>query len=143
MLPSYASHVILDHTPNKEVAAKTTVKVYRMQHNTMTVEDFINSRKRPGAPTNPYHPTWYRPFFMGEFNARGDLLKPQEPMLYWLVPITGRPGGVPPGETTKRDFLDYMSFHALGPEGLGPDTTVDDLGDPKFKDRVFDWSQLR
>jgi hypothetical protein len=142
VLPSYASHVILDHTPNKEVAAMTTVKVYRMQHNTMTVDDFINWRKR-SVPTSPYHPTWYRPFFMGEFNARGDLVNPQEPMLYWLVPITARPGGIPPGETTKRDFLDYMSFHALGPEGLGPDTTVDDLGDPKFKDRVFDWNQLR
>ena len=57
--------------------------------------------------------------------------------------ILPRLGGVPPGETTKRPFLDYMSFHALGPDVLGPDTTVDELGDPKFRDRVFDWNQLR
>src|SRR6266545_2227475 len=65
VLPSYASHVILEHTPNKKVAAMTTVKVYRLQHNTMSVEDFINARKRPDAITSPYHPTTYRPIFMG------------------------------------------------------------------------------
>ena len=67
----------------------------------------------------------------------------QDPMLYWLVPIAPRVGGLPPGDSTKREFLDYLSFHALGPDGLGLETTVDDLGDPKFKDRVFDWRQLR
>ncbi|QJW97406.1 hypothetical protein [Frigoriglobus tundricola] len=153
ILPSYASHVILENTPNKEAAAKTTVKVYRLQHNTMGIEDFIDWRKRLGPLKSPYHPMWYRPFFLGEFgfvqdadrpgSVQIELVNPQEPMLYWLVPIMPRPGGLPPGETTKREFLDYMSFHALGPEGLGPETTVDDLGDPKFKDRVFDWTQLR
>lgn len=143
VLPSYASHVILENTPDTGAAAKTTVKVYRLQHNTMSVDDFTNWRKRPNASTSPYHPTTYRPFFLGEYDVHGTLVNPQEPMLYWLVPIMPRPGGVPPGETTKREFLDYMSFHALGPDGLGPDTTVDDLGDPKFKGRVFDWGQLR
>lgn len=143
LLPSYASHVILDHTPDVKTAARTTVKVYRMQHNTMSVEEFINWEKRRGMITNPYHPTTYRPIFLGEFDARGTLINPQEPMLYWLVPILPRPGGVPPGEKNRREFLDYMSFHALGPDGLGSETTVDDLGDPKFKGRVFDWNQLR
>ena len=143
IIPSYASHVVLEHTPDKETAAKTTVKVYRLRHNTMTVDEFINWRKQPNANTNPYHPTWYRPYFLGEFDARGNLRDPQEPMLYWLVPILPRLGGVPPGETTKRPFIDYMTFHALGPEGLGPETTVDELGEPRFKDRVFDWNQLR
>jgi hypothetical protein len=142
VIPSYASHIILEHTPDAKTAARTTVKVYRIQHNTMTVEEFINARKRAGAVTNPYHPTTYRPNFLGEFNARGDLINPQEPMLYWLIPILPRPGGVPPG-STKREFLDYMSFHALGPDVLGPDTNVGDLDDARFKDRVFDWGQLR
>jgi hypothetical protein len=153
VVPSYAAHVILENTPDAKTAAKTTVKVYRMQHNMMSIDEFVNWRKLPGAITNPYHPTWYRPFFLGEFGFEPDpdrpgatriaLLNPQEPMLYWLMPITPRPGGVPPGDKTKRNFLDYMSFHALGPDVLGPDTTVDDLGDPRFKDRAFDWDQLR
>lgn len=142
VIPSYASHVILENTTPEE-AKKTTVRMYRLEHSTMGVDEFTNWRKNPDANTNPYHPTTYRPFFLGEFNALGELINPQEPMLYWLVPIPNRPGGVPPGSTTKRVFLDYLSFHALGPDGLGPDTTVDDLGDPRFKDRVFDWHQLR
>src|SRR5262249_17979239 len=35
LLPSYASHVILENTPDKETAARTTVKVYRLEHRTM------------------------------------------------------------------------------------------------------------
>ena len=143
VVPSYASHVIMENTRNKEEAARTTVKVYRLQHNTMGIDEFINWRKVPGPVSDPYHPMTYRPFFFGEFNARGDLIDPQEPMLYWLVPITPRPGGAPAYDPEKRAFLDYMSFHALGPSILGPNTTVDQLGEKRFKNLVFDWSQLR
>jgi hypothetical protein len=142
VVPSYASHVIIENTPDKDVAARTTVKMYRVQHNTLPIEEFYNWRKSDGVGTPPYHPTTYRPYFLGEFDARGNMVNPQDPMLYWLVPIIPRPGNLPT-DPTKRDFLDYLSFHALGPESLGPNTTVDELGDPKFKDRVFDWAQLR
>jgi hypothetical protein len=142
IVPSYASHVIMEHSPSTEAAAKTTVKVYRLQHNTMAVEDFVNARKRPNVNTSPYHPTTYRPFFLGEFDALGNLIDPQEPMLYWLVPIIPRPAGAS-ADANKRDFLDYMSFHALGPDILGPNTTVVDLDEKPFKDRAFDWNQLR
>lgn len=141
VIPSYASHVILEHTPDAKTAARTTVRIYRMQHNTLGVEEFNNWQNHPGG-TSPYHPMTYRPYYVGEYNARGDLLNSQEPMLYWLVPILPRPGGTPPGQT-KRPFLDYLSFHALGPEVIGPDTRVVDLDDPKFKKLVFDWDQLR
>ena len=140
VLPSYASHVILENTPDTATAGKTTVKVYRMQHNTMSVDDFTNWRKRPNANTSPYHPTTYRPFFLGEYDVHGNLMNPQERMLYWLVPIISRPMGVPPpGSTHKRDYVDFMSIHALDPLNL----SVDEVDDPKFKDRVFDWGQLR
>ena len=139
ILPSYASHVILENTPDKDAAAKTTVKVYRLKHNTMSVDDFTNWRKRPNASTSPYHPTTYRPFFLGEYNVHGTLVNPQEPMLYWLVPIAARPGGVPPGDPNKREYVDFMSIHALDPLNL----SVDEVDDPKFKGRVFDWGQLR
>jgi hypothetical protein len=141
VIPSYASHVVLENTPDKATAAYTTVKMYRVEHRTMPVDEFINASKRPNAITSPYHPTTYRPFFLGEFDARGNLLNSQEPMLYWLVPILPRLGGVPPGETNKRPFLDYMSYHALA--DVLPNASVDDLGDPKFKEQRFDWDQLR
>lgn len=142
VIPSYASHVILENTSSTEEASRTTVKMYRLEHSTMSIDEFYNWRK-PDQPTSPYHPTTYRPFFLGEFSARGELLDPQEPMLYWLVPITPRLGGVPTTDPTKRDFLDYMTFHALGPAGLGSETTVDQLGEERFKEHRFDWNQLR
>ena len=148
VLPSYASHIILENV-EPSLAGKTTVKVYRLEHRTMTIEEFANTRNRSGLVTDPFNPTTYRPFFLGEFgyvpdpNAPGttriELLNPQEPMLYWLVPILPRPGGVPPGDPDKRPFVDYLSIHALDPLDLN----VDDVDASKYRDRVFDWNQLR
>lgn len=148
VLPSYASHIILEHTP-PELAGKTTVKVYRLEHRTMGVEEFTNARRRQDASTDPYHPTTYRPFFLGEFGYVADpdkpgtthieLLNPQEPLLYWLVPILPRPGGVPPGDPDKRPWIDFLSIHALDQLDLN----TADVDDPKYRNKVFDWNQLR
>ena len=134
VLPSYASHVILENTANKEEAAKTTVKAYRIEHRTMGAEDF--RRKNPGGEyPNPYYPPTYRPYFLGEFNARGDLIDPQEYLLYWLVPILPRLPG--PGSTSKKTYMDYMSAHAL-------DMPIDQVVEAdESKGKVFNWSQLR
>jgi hypothetical protein len=137
VIPSYAQHVILEHTADAEEAARTTVKMYRLEHTTMNVEDFINARQVKNANTNPYHPTTYRPYFLGEFNARGEMINPQEPMLYWLVPISPRPLG--PGEKDKRDYIDFLSIHALDPLNL----SIDDLDDKRFEKDLFKWEQLR
>ena len=40
LIPSYASHVVLQHTPDKETAARTTIKVYRLEHRTLSPEEF-------------------------------------------------------------------------------------------------------
>lgn len=148
VIPSYASHVILEYT-DKAAAGRTTVKMYRMEHRTLGVEEFVNARGRAGPGVSPYNPTTYRPYFLGEFgfvadpdkpgSAHIELLDPQESMLYWLVPILPRPGGVPPGDPYKRDFIDFLSIHALDPLNL----SVDEVDDPKYRDRVFDWNQLR
>jgi hypothetical protein len=139
VIPSYASHIILENTANADEAARTTVKMYRLEHATMSVDEFINWRGATKAVTDPYHPSTFRPYFLGEFNARGELLNPQEPMLYWLVPVYPRPGGIPPGDQNKREFIDFLSIHALDPLNL----SIDEVDDPKFRDRVFDWNQLR
>src|SRR5205085_1275491 len=57
LLPSYASHVILEDTPDKETAARTTVKVYRLEHRTMPVDQLAKGH-------SPYHPGTYRPYFL-------------------------------------------------------------------------------
>lgn len=136
VIPSYASHVVLQHTKDKDEAARTTVKMYRLEHMVMPVEMFTNARNEPHATTDPYHPVTYRPFFLGEFDARGTLLDPQEPMLYWLLPIRARPGA--PKDAVP--FYDYMSLHALGLDGQKAPDVFDD---PKERERAFDWARLR
>lgn len=136
VIPSYASHVVLQNTKDKDEAARTTVKMYRLEHVVMPVETFINARNEPNATTDPYHPVTYRPFFLGEFDARGTLLDPQEPVLYWLIPIRARPGA--PKDAVP--FYDYMSLHALGLDGQKQPDVFDD---PKERERAFDWARLR
>jgi hypothetical protein len=122
VLPSYAQHLIIENTPDANTAAKTKVKVYRIEHRTLGVGEFVGFANPDGKPMDPYHPTTYSPYFVGEFDAKGNLIDPQEPMLYWLLPILPRDGGASPTDPNQKDYEDYMSKHA-GHE--------------------FDWSQLR
>lgn len=116
VLPSYGQHLILEHTPeDDDVRRRTTIKVYRVEHRILSVNEFVK-----GA--DPYHPTSYKPYFVGEFDVYGRLVNPRDPMLYWLVPVIARTGGPAPGDPKKKDYDDYLSVHA-GSE--------------------FDWSQLR
>jgi hypothetical protein len=120
VIPSYAQHVIMQNTPDDKVAGKTTVKVYRLEHKTLGVGQFTGVTSPDGKPVDPYHPTTYRPYFLGEFGFRPDpnnpgstrieLLNPQEQMLYWLVPILPRPPA--PGDPEKKTYTDYLSQHA-------------------------------
>lgn len=128
ILPSYAQHLLMQHLKTDEERKKTTVKLYRMTHLTLNVYSYAGVGPPGMQPVDPYHPTTYRPYFLGEFGFVGDkadpakpphveLLDPQAPLLYWLVPIVPRPGRV-----GGPDYDDYLSKHA---------------------GRDFDWSQLR
>ncbi len=130
LLPSYAQHILMD-LPEKD-RTKTTVKIYRIEHRTLTVGAYIGVSNPGHKPGDPYYPTTYWPYFLGEFGFAKDpsdpnklkveLLDPQAEMLYWLVPILERQGGGVPGDAKKKDYIDFMSIHA-GHE--------------------FDWSKLR
>jgi hypothetical protein len=137
LIPSYASHVIIEREPSKELAAKTTVKVYRLEHQTMMIDRF-ETRMPDGRYQDPYHPSTYRPYFLGEYDARGELVNPQEELLYWMVPII--PYLAAPNDQTnpfKKNYIDYMSVHAL--EWSARDVLMGD----ETKGPVFNWSQLR
>jgi hypothetical protein len=131
LLPSYAQHLILEHTPDAAAAAKTTLKVYRIEHRTLPVEAFIGVGTPTGRGVDPYDPVTYRPYFLGEFRLtsedpanprkpRVELVDPQADMLYWLIPIVPNPN--PGTGADKKAYVDYMSVHA---------------------GHAFDWSQLR
>jgi len=125
VLPSYAQHILMNLSEKEQ--GRSTVKLYRVEHRTLNVEGYLGVvSKRPG---DPYYPTTYLPYYYGEYGfrkdaageTRVDLLDPQEPMLYWIVPVVERPGGTP-GDPNRKDYEDYFSVHA---------------------GREFDWSQLR
>ncbi|MBA4188471.1 MAG: hypothetical protein C0467_10740 [Planctomycetaceae bacterium] len=135
VLPSYASHIILEETPDKETAAKTTVKVYRLEHATTPVEQF-RLKLPDGTYPNPYHPGTFRPYFLGEFDAHGNLLNPQDPLLYWMLPVL--PQQVPVGSTEGKGkgYFDYLSVHALESSRDEVFNADEDAG------QVFPWKKL-
>lgn len=120
VIPSYAQHVIMANTPDAKTAGQTTVKMYRLEHRTLDAGQFTGVTQPGGRHVDPYYPTTYRPYFLGEFGFRPDpahpgsthieLLNPQEPMLYWLVPVLPREPA--PHDPEKKAYTDYLSQHA-------------------------------
>lgn len=117
MIQDYARHIAraapLPPVPQKVVR----VRVYRVIH------DILEGRTLAlgGDPLDRF---LYRPYYLGEFDPDGRLLDPQDPMLYWLVPIIkkdDRLGWVSPHpETLERvtagdrtyEVFDYLKVHA-------------------------------
>ena len=103
LLPSYTKHLAVSNSaPGRKVIG---VKIYRVEHRITPTQAFKDG-------FSPFHPTTYRPYFCGDFDANGKLLDPQDPMLYWLVPIAPRTQGADPNDPLKRDYIDYLSKHA-------------------------------
>ena len=84
LLPSYANHILeTESTPKRKAVS---VKMYRLEHTITQPYQFSKLNM------NPHHPTTYRPYYLGEFGVnpatgKVELLDPQDPLLYWLVPI--------------------------------------------------------
>ncbi|MGL4421917.1 MAG: hypothetical protein ACRCZF_14720, partial [Gemmataceae bacterium] len=86
-------------------------KVYRLEHRLVPPAAFVDKDN----PLSPYHPITYRPYFLGEYKLNAadeaELTNPQDPMLYWLVPILPKrmPGKA---EKVEDEIDDYLSAHA-------------------------------
>jgi len=109
-LPSYARHIAAAYSePGREVVS---VKIFRVEHKVIPAQAFLDRYDDDGnktAPGNdPYHPVTYRPYYYGEFNPAGELINPQDPMLYWLVPIMPKQSL----NENDPDYTDYMSDYA-------------------------------
>jgi len=106
LLPSYAQNVIYEESPNPETMKKTTVMVYQLVHRTMNVLEARNS-----FHADPYAPSTYRAYYLGEYDVFGNLVNPKDPMLYWNVPVYPKqPGQFSDPNPDK--FEDYLSRHA-------------------------------
>jgi hypothetical protein len=119
ILPSYARHIAKTLSdPNKKVRS---VKIYRTLHMITLLNEFYGYDPVTGtikAGTSPYDPTTYLPYYQGEYDANGKLLKSDDWLLYWLIPIV-RDRELP---ATKEEYLrnggfsyyyrDYVAEHA-------------------------------
>ena len=61
-------------------AEPVAVKLYRVQHRIMPAEFLANGG-------DPRDWTLYLPYYMGRYNQDGQLLDPNDPFMYWLLPI--------------------------------------------------------
>ncbi|OWK43909.1 hypothetical protein [Fimbriiglobus ruber] len=104
LLPSYAHHLAVELSgPGRTVKS---MKMYRIEHRVVPVSQFVLN------DLDPFHPTLYRPYFVGEYAPDGTLIDPQDPMLFWLVPIVPKTTPAPPGDPNWKDYTDYLSLHA-------------------------------
>ena len=103
-LPSYARHIAFANTaPGRRV---TNVKLYRAEHRIPTAQHFVTMK------ADPYHPILFRVFFLGDYTPEGKLVDPDDPMLYWLVPVFQKSPDLPFRDWTADQLEDYLSVHA-------------------------------
>lgn len=61
-----------------------SVKVYLVEHRMLDPHEFA-------ARADPYDPSTYMPFYAGDYTPDGRLIDPNDPLLYWLVPVLREP----------------------------------------------------
>lgn len=120
MVPSYARHIALSypHPIDPSVAFKS-VKIYRVVHSMLEAKQFNRE------DLDPTSPVLYFPYYHGEFDKEGKLLRSDDPFLYWLIPIipvyaNPRPADNPlvipvmqdPTKLPMRGYFNYLNRHA-------------------------------
>jgi hypothetical protein len=106
LLPCYSRFLALHHA--KEGAEVTGIRLYRVEHQIIAPKQYAH-----GA--NPYDPITYMPYYLGKYDKDGNLTDADDPMLYWLVPIIGKPKASAPPDLSRpaleaREFYDTHDF---------------------------------
>ena len=83
MLLSYALYLTkkFAHPSDKPSINIDNIKIYRVTHSIITPGDMSRGE-------NALDPTLYYPYFMGSFDKNANLINPNDPFLYFLLPIT-------------------------------------------------------
>lgn len=124
--PSYARHIAIEFSGPRKLAdgkviefSVKRIKLFQVEHGVISPQDFLGFkpteteknapngtlRLNPIETSDPNVPTLYMPFYLGEFDREGTLTKPDDPLLYWMVPVVRDP-------RDPRKFIDYMSQYA-------------------------------
>jgi hypothetical protein len=105
VLASYArraAHAIPHPTdPARKV---DSVKLYRLSHAFLTPVDVSKGK-------DPRDKEFYLPYFMGEYDAEGQLNNPDDPYLYWVIPSMA---ARPENDQEERDpyYFEFIERHA-------------------------------
>ncbi len=119
MIASVARHA-LDLAPPardadgkvKEGVKPVTVKVYRVIHKILTPYELAQG-------VSPLEKTKHVPYFLGEFDAEGNLVDDKEPFLYWYLPIVVVPRSYPHhGASVGVDVPAIRAGDPAAPEGF-------------------------
>lgn len=120
MVPSYARHLARNypHPLDPSIEFKS-VKIYRVIHTMLEARQF----NRPDL--TPTSRVLYFPYYHGEFDKEGKMVKPEDPFLYWLIPIEpvyenpsvpDQPLRIPmmqePAKLELKGYLDYLTLHS-------------------------------
>ena len=113
VIPSFARHIISTH--QREGLEVVSVKLYRVEHRMLPPADLSKG-------VSVFDPSWYLPFFYGEFDAEGNLLDSRDPMLYWLVPILYKTDSMTQKKDAKipynpANYRDFVEVHAGSKHG--------------------------
>jgi hypothetical protein len=102
LLSSFARHLLRQPYPDASFAdaRPVSVKFYRVQHRILSADQMVQ-----GA--DPRDWIFYMPYYVGKFDAAGTLLDPDDPFLYWLLPIVQANPRDP-----RSDRLCYVYKHA-------------------------------
>ncbi len=108
ILASYVRHVAWkfdrDLESNPDSDEIQSIKVYRVLHEMLKPIDFMRNE-------DPFDKITYYPYFLGDFNTKGELKKHMDPMLYWIVPILRKPSlTIRPDQTSTVD--NHLATHA-------------------------------
>jgi hypothetical protein len=117
MLASQARHMARAHPHGKDPNIPVRrVKAYRVVHAILTAEELESG-------VHPRDPATYTPFYMGEYDAAGNLTNPHDPFLYWMIPIYKKPKNPhqrPPLELDDYEVVDLVRVHAGDPPEPSP-----------------------
>jgi hypothetical protein len=115
LLESYAKFVANCQPPPAGSGRIRGIKVYRVVHAIVQPWRFAQGM-------DPCDRTLYLPYFEGEFDSDGRLINPEDPALYWLIPILdvdkkeqANAADATPSRAqgaAARHLLDYLHVHA-------------------------------
>jgi hypothetical protein len=79
-IASYARHLLHQPHPEHSDARPKSVKIYRVLHQILPAAALAM-----GA--DPRDWIYYYPYYLGQYDTKGTLRDPDDPFLYWLLPM--------------------------------------------------------